>query len=90
MNRKAFHALVGILLVAWLVSASVFTVKETELAIKEDRADDFDRLAKELQQALHPIAEKMYQKAGQPGAAQPEAGGAKEGEVVDADFEVKK
>ena len=34
MSRNAFHALAGILLVAWLVSASVFTVKETELAIK--------------------------------------------------------
>jgi len=34
MNRNAFQVLVGLLLVAWLVSASVFTVKETELAIK--------------------------------------------------------
>ncbi len=34
MNRYAFQALLGILLVAWLVSASIFTVKETELAIK--------------------------------------------------------
>ena len=46
MNRKVFHALVGILLVAWLVSASVFTVKETELAIKfrlrEIVATDFE------------------------------------------------
>jgi modulator of FtsH protease HflC len=34
MNRGAFQALVGALLVAWLASAAVFTVNETELAIK--------------------------------------------------------
>ena len=62
-----------------------------ELALKEERADDYDRLGSELQQALHPIAEKMYQKAGQGGGEkEAAAGGAQEGEVVDADFEVKK
>jgi molecular chaperone DnaK len=62
-----------------------------ELAIKEERADDFERLSLELQQSIQPIAEKMYQKAGQAGPEkEAEAGGAKEGEVVDADFEVKK
>jgi len=66
-------------------------ISALELAIKEDRADDFERLSMELQQALHPIAEKMYQKAGKSGAGAPaDAGGAQEGEVVDADFEVKK
>jgi membrane protease subunit HflC len=34
MSRGAFQALIGALLVAWLASAAVFTVKETELAIK--------------------------------------------------------
>jgi len=34
MNRGAFQILIGVLLVAWLASASVFTVNETELAIK--------------------------------------------------------
>ncbi len=34
MDRGAFQILIGVLLVAWLASASVFTVNETELAIK--------------------------------------------------------
>jgi membrane protease subunit HflC len=34
MSRSAFQAVIGILLAAWVVSASMFTVKETELAIK--------------------------------------------------------
>jgi len=34
MSRGAFQVLIGVLVVAWLVSASLFTVKETELAIK--------------------------------------------------------
>lgn len=34
MSRGALHGLIGALLVAWLASAAVFTVKETELAIK--------------------------------------------------------
>jgi len=46
MSRGAFQALIGALLVAWLASAAVFTVKETELAIKfrlrEIVAADFD------------------------------------------------
>lgn len=46
MSRGAFQAMIGILLVAWLASAAVFTVKETELAIKfrlrEIVADDFE------------------------------------------------
>jgi membrane protease subunit HflC len=46
MSRGAFHALVGVLLVAWLASAAVFTVRETELAIKfrlrEIVATDFE------------------------------------------------
>ncbi len=46
MSRGAFQALIGVLLAAWLVSASVFTVNETELAIKfrlrEIVATDFE------------------------------------------------
>jgi membrane protease subunit HflC len=34
MSRTAFQAVIGILVAAWVVSASMFTVKETELAIK--------------------------------------------------------
>ena len=34
MNRGAFQVLIGVLLAAWLASAAVFTVNETELAIK--------------------------------------------------------
>jgi membrane protease subunit HflC len=46
MNRTAFQALIGILIAAWLLSASIFTVRETELAIKfrlrEIVATDFE------------------------------------------------
>jgi membrane protease subunit HflC len=46
MNRNAFQALVAVLVVAWLASAAVFTVNETELAIKfrlrEIVATDFE------------------------------------------------
>jgi molecular chaperone DnaK len=62
-------------------------------ALKEDRLGDLDRLGQELQATLHPIAEKMYQQSAAAGAQAQSAGGepaAKEGEVVDADFEVKK
>lgn len=34
MSRGVFQVLISVLVVAWLVSASLFTVKETELAIK--------------------------------------------------------
>ncbi len=34
MSRGAFQVLTGVLIAAWLASAAVFTVKETELAIK--------------------------------------------------------
>jgi membrane protease subunit HflC len=34
MSRAAVQGLIGVLLVAWLASAAVFTVNETELAIK--------------------------------------------------------
>ncbi len=61
-------------------------------ALKEDRVADLERLGQELQSTMHPIAEKLYQQSA--AQAPPPAGGAsdgaKEGEVVDADFEVKK
>ncbi|MDA1259036.1 MAG: molecular chaperone DnaK [Planctomycetota bacterium] len=65
--------------------------EEIRAALKEDRVGDLERLGQELQATMHPIAEKLYQ---QSSATTPagEAGenAAKEGEVVDADFEVKK
>jgi molecular chaperone DnaK len=63
-----------------------------EQALKEDRSADLERLVAELQAALHPIAEKMYQKAGAGPAPEPQAPRDEpaSGEVVDADFEVKK
>ena len=46
MSRGMFQAIVGALALMWLVSASMFQVRETELAIKfrlrEIVATDFD------------------------------------------------
>jgi len=65
--------------------------EEIRAALKEDRVGDLERLGQELQATMHPIAEKLYQQSNEtPPAGDAGETAAKEGEVVDADFEVKK
>ncbi|MBM4439957.1 MAG: molecular chaperone DnaK [Candidatus Rokubacteria bacterium] len=70
-------------------------LNEAKEALKTDDLERMQRASQNLTQAAHKLAEIMYRdtqgQGGQPGAGAPGApnagGGAKEGEVVDAEFE---